>query len=173
MSWDDFYRRRDAVNTVLATAARRGNGALPYDELPAVREVFGTREELLTTLQYKWQQTLTGQIDVAIAEADDDPRIDRFDVVRDAWLAATKREPVLRAVLDANEHHPAISGRIANERRKLAHLAGLTSAGDSEEEATHLGGTFLALVRAGNDKAGNSPRRGTALLRKLADAVSA
>lgn len=170
MGWDDFYRRRDAIDAVLATAGRRRDGALPYEELPEAREVFQSKDELLSALQYKWRQTLNGQIDSAIAEADDDPSLDRFDIVRDAWVAASKRAPVLRAILDANTDHPAISQQLAAERGKLAHLAGLTSAGDTTEDAAHLGATFIELVHAGQS---NRTRRGPAFLRKLVDTVSA
>lgn len=170
MSWNDFYRRRDAIDAVLATAARRQRPALPYHELPAVRAAFGSKDELLSALQYKWQRALSAQIDLALTEADDDPSVDRFDMLRDAWQAATRREPTLRAVLDEHAGHPAIQAQVASERTQLAHLAGLTGAGDTEEDAAALGGTFLALVHAGKQQRHG---RGNGLLRKLVGAASA
>lgn len=171
MSWNDFYKRRDAIDAVLALAARRRSGKLPYHELPQVRDVFASEDELLRALQYKWQRTLTAQIDLAVAEADDDPRIDRFDVVSRAWKTATRREPALRRILDEHADHPAIREQVASERRQLAHVAGLTSAGDTDEDVTALGDTFLALVRAGQRAA--RPNKRPSLLRKLVGAASA
>lgn len=170
MSWNDFYRRRDAIDAVLAAAAHRRTSALPYHELPAVRTAFESKDELLSALQYKWQRALSAQIDLALSEADDDPRVDRFDLLRDAWQAATRREPTLRAILDEHAGHPAIQAQVDSERRQLAHLSGLTSAGDTEEDAATLGGTFLALVHAGPRQRHS---RGNGLLRKLVGAASA
>ena len=118
MSWDDFYRRRDALNAVLEHAGRNPDGPLPYDAVPDAAQIFANPAELLAALQYKWTMALTGRLDVALAEAERDPTIDTVDAMAAAYRATTAEHPVLRRLLDRNEGaaRPALAG----EQRLLA-----------------------------------------------------
>ena len=46
MSWDEFGRRRRAIDAVLAHAERYPAAGLPFEQLPAVRAVFASRAEI-------------------------------------------------------------------------------------------------------------------------------
>jgi len=161
MSWDDFYRRRDALEAVLEHARRNPDEELPFAE---ARGVFGTTEDLLLALHYKWIMALTGRVGVALAEAQRDPEVRRVDSI--ATLAPGQTEAQAQAfassALGASSAGPLIEG----EQRLLALAAGLAEPHDTTAEITRIGATYLALVRAAPEH--SAPRRGpVGLLRRL------
>src|SRR5262245_12322073 len=126
MSWSDYYRRRDALNAVIEHARRDPASTLPYTEVPEATEVFRTPADLLLALHHKWIMALTGQLGVALAEADRKSG-DPVDAVAAGWRATAAEHPTLRALLDANaaEHAEAMRPAIEGEQRLLALAAGL------------------------------------------------
>jgi hypothetical protein len=69
--------------------------------------------------------------------------------------------------LDEHADHPALRSLIEAEHRMLARVAGLTEAGDSDEESAAIGAAFVALQKSAPDE---RPRRNPVerLLRRLA-----
>lgn len=132
MGWNDFYRRRDALDTVLR---RDPAGPLEFD-----RTVFETADELLLALHHRWLQQLTGRLGVALADADD-----RADAVLRTWRALRAEQPVLRAVLDAHLTDPAA---VEREERLLALTSGLAEMSEPPTEVAGIGAAFLDLIRS-------------------------
>jgi len=151
MSWTDFYRRRDAIELVLAEARNNPGAGLPFDALPAVTEIFTDREDLALALQYKWSQILLGRIAAAQLEAGQDPRIDHVEAVSMAWRTASRLHPELRALLDEHtaEAGPVFQAEQLAEQRMLALAAGLAEIGEPTEEINRIGAAFQALIRTG------------------------
>jgi hypothetical protein len=148
MGWDRFYRRRDAINAVLDSAAKHPGASLPFSELPEVTEVFDSREELALALQYKWSQRLSGQINLAMSDAEQSD-IDHVDAVSAAWRATATGNPVLRRLLDeyAHEGGPRFQAALRAERCTLALAAGLADPTESTGEISRIGDAFLRLIR--------------------------
>ena len=151
MSWTDFYRRRDAIDQVLAHARRHDDAGLPFEELPAVRAVFGSRAELALALQYKWSQALTGRVSVALADAERAPDVDHVEAVANAWRATARANPVLRRLLDEHEPDDEFRAAVRAEQRMLAYAAGLADVTEPAGEAARVGAAFLALIRGTPD----------------------
>lgn len=156
MSWNDFYQRRDVMDAVLRQAKRDPGASLPFAEVPGAVEAFGTEQELLLALHYKWTQLLSGYLRAEVGgpeDADDVPArddTDHVDGVSRAWQAAARDHETLRAVLDANrERHPAVAKMCESEQRMLAVTAGLAEPHESAEEITKVGAAFDALLRNG------------------------
>jgi hypothetical protein len=166
MSWTDFYRRRDALDTVLEHAHRNPESALPFD---LVSEIFNGPEDLLLALHYKWIMKLTGQVGVALAEAGRDADVDPVDAVLAGWRATAAEHPTLRRVLDTGmaEHAEAMRPAVEGEQRLLALAAGLAEPHDTAEEIAGVGATLLALLRNAPERPAR--RRGPVeqLLRRL------
>lgn len=152
MSWADFYRRRDAIDQVLAYAGRHDDAALPFGQLTQVHAVFGDRAELALALQYKWSQALTGRVTVALADASRTPEVDYVEAVADAWRATARANPQLRRLLDEYEPDPGFREAVRAEQRMLAHAAGLADPNEPADEATRIGAAFLGLVRGTADR---------------------
>jgi hypothetical protein len=161
MSWTDFYRRRDTIELVLDRARDNREAGMPFDELPAVTEIFTDREDLALALQYKWSQILLGRIAAAQLEADKTAHIDNVEAVTQAWRSASKTNPELRALLDAyaDEGGPAFQRAQAREQRMLALAAGLAELREPLEERTRIGAAFQALLRSGERQ--KTPRLAT------------
>ena len=156
MSWTDFYQRRDAIDLVLAQAERNPGAGLPFADLPAVREQFGSREELALALQYKWSQVLLGRLGVALLDAErnadtdaDIDTVDNLEAVASAWRRAATDAPVLRELLDGyvEDAGPEFLAALAHEQRMIAYAAGLAEFGEPSAEAARVGAAFLALIR--------------------------
>jgi hypothetical protein len=147
MSWDDFYRRRDAIDLVLAHARRHPGAGLPFDELSAVRGVFADRDELALALQYKWSQLLTGRVAVALADAERAQDVDHLEAVACAWRTSAARHPELRALLDGYEPDDRFRAASQAEQRMIAYATGLAEPGEPAPETARIGAAFLALVR--------------------------
>ena len=170
MSWTDFYQRRDAIDLVLAHAARNRGAGLPFADLAEVRAQFGSREELALALQYKWSQLLLGTLGVALLDAERDAEADTLEAVASAWRRAAEQAPVLRELLDgyAEEAGPRFLAALATEQRMVAYACGLAEFGEPAQEVARVGSAFLALI--GNIPAQQRRRRNPIehLIRKLA-----
>lgn len=151
MGWDEFYRRRDALDSVLER-----------DEL-VVPDLFGGPDELLLALHHRWALRLAGRVELATLAAD----ADRVDAVGAAWRATAAADPVLRRVLDEHADRPALRAVTVAEQRMLATAAGLADPHDTPQERAAVGAAFLALVRSGPQR---TVRRNPVerLLRRLA-----
>jgi hypothetical protein len=171
MSWADFYERRDAIDLVLAHAARHSGAGLPYDELDAVRSVFASREELALALQYKWSQVLMGRVAVALSDAEKSPDVDHVEAVAAAWRTAARKHPALRDLLDSHAADPAAGPEFREalraEQRMVAFAAGLAEVGEPAVETARIGAAFLALVRGTPQRATRRRTPIEQLLRRL------
>jgi hypothetical protein len=132
MGWNDFYRRRDALNGVI----ERGELSVP--------DPFDGPTEVLLALHHRWSLQLDGRVELAATEDDD-----AVDAVGAAWRAAAAANPGLRRMLDEYADHPALGAVTREEHRMLAHAAGLTSPGDGRTEQAAVGAAFVALLRNG------------------------
>ncbi|RZS38848.1 hypothetical protein EV193_10459 [Herbihabitans rhizosphaerae] len=150
MSWNDYYRRRDALDAVIQHATRNPGGGLPFDEVPGVSEIFSGPDELLAALHYRWTLKLTARVDMALAEADRDSSIDRVEAVTEAWHKAADENSALRAILDTNSDRVGGTfGRaVRAEQRMLALTAGLAEITEPDEEITRVGVAFNALLHS-------------------------
>jgi hypothetical protein len=145
MSWKNFYRRRDICDEVLRRAAPDPRSPLPFAEIPGARQAFGSEEQLLLALHYKWSQLLGGYVRTELTGD-----TDHVDAVTRAWGKAVRRHHILREILDANlQRCPALHPRHEAEQRMLAISAGLADPGERPEEATKVGAAFSALLRHG------------------------
>lgn len=153
MSWADFYRRRDAIDQVLAHARRHQTARLPFDELAAAR-VFDSRDELALALQYRWSCLLTGRLAVALADAGRTQDADHVDAVAAAWRTTARQHPELRRLLDNHAKVGDAESRAAlrAEQRMVAHAAGLADADEPADETARIGAAFLMLVRGTPDR---------------------
>ncbi len=151
MSWSDFYRRRDAIELVLAHTRRTGDTHLPFAELPAVAREFADRDDLALALQYKWSQVLMGRIAVELTDAEQTPDVDHVDAVTRAWRTAAAQQPQLRALLDTYTADPQASdeflAQVRAEHRSLALAANLAELGEPTEEISRIGAAFVSLIR--------------------------
>lgn len=179
MSWADYYRRRDAIDVVLARAGRHES----YDDIAL--EVFGGSDELMLALRYKWSQQLHGRVAVALAEAEQAPDIDHVAAVATAWRTTARRHPTLRRLLDEYgsaapasaapaSAGPALAGPASAladaaraEQRTLALAAGLADATEPPEEVARIGAAFQALIRTTPDRPSGSSNPVEQLFRRL------
>lgn len=158
MSWNDFYRRYDALNAVLEHARRDPASTLPFDEVAGVAEVFASPAELLRALHHRWLMALTGRVEIVLAETERDPDVDSADAVLAAWRSTATWNDVLRRLLDANleryaaDLRPALEG----EQRMLALAAGLVEPHEPRAEITRIGAAYYALLHTSADR---TPRR--------------
>lgn len=130
MGWQDFYARRDALNTAIEQGELRTSESFPDER------------ELLLALHHRWTQRLTARVELAEL-SDDDP----VDAVGAAWRRTAEDNPDLRALLDEHADNEALRPLIEAEHRALARTAGLTEPGDSPKEETSIGAAFVALQR--------------------------
>lgn len=155
MSWEDHYRRREVMDSVLTSVKRDPDAMLPFEEIPGAVELFGTPEHLLLALYHRWTLILCGHLraadlepearDVALSSA----APDYTDRVADVWRATAEEFATLRAVLDANlDRYPAaLVPALEREQRLVALTAGLAEACEPVHEVTRVGAAFLALTR--------------------------
>lgn len=152
MGWDDFYRRRDALDTVIESGCD-SDVPEPFDNLGG----------LLLALQHRWSTRLSSRIELAMLDDPDDP----VEAVTGAWRQTAAADEKLRAILDAHADNPALRPVLRTEQRAVATAAGLTDAGDSPEEEAAVGAAFLTLVRSRPARRGPVER----LLDRLAPAT--
>ncbi|WP_020657615.1 hypothetical protein [Amycolatopsis benzoatilytica] len=170
MSWTDFYRRREILEATVRQARRAPDAPLELDEIPGAADEFGTEENLLLALQYKWSQLLSGYLRAEFADPDEaDDAGDQVDAVTRAWRQAQHDHEDLRAVLDgALTRCPALEPLHRIELHTLALTAGLAEPHEPADEIVKVGRALEALLRAGD--AAPARRRGPVghLLRLLA-----
>lgn len=179
MSWNDYYRRRDVIDTALRQARHDPQAALRFAEIEGAEELFGSEENLLLAMHYRWLQALTGRLRAEVAGPEDAAGVpgggedDHLEAVSRAWRATVRDNATLRAVLDAHiDRHPALRRAHEAELRVLATTAGLAEPGEPQDEVTAVGNAFLSLLRARSAHL-TAPRRTNPvgqLLRKLAPA---
>jgi hypothetical protein len=131
MGWQDFYRRRDALNAAVEQGEIRSSDAFPDER------------ELLLALHYRWAQRLAARLDLAELES-----ADPVDAVGEAWRRTASDNAELRALLDEHADDPALRPLVDAEHRMLAQAAGLTETGDSATEEASIGAAFLALQKS-------------------------
>lgn len=143
VTWTDYHRRDEAIRTVLELADSRADGLLPWDEVPAAEELFGTPSELLRALQMRWHTHLAGSLDELLAE---EPMDLEVATVR-GWCRAAVDMPGARAILDANRDHTAIAAGRRKDFHLLASTAGFGFVGDAY--ALRAGEALEERARAG------------------------
>ena len=169
MSWTDHYRRQEILEATLRHAGREPAAPLQLAEIPGAEDEFGTEENLLLALQYKWTQLLTGRLRAEVADPDDaDGFGDRVDAVTRAWRRTVAEHETLRAVLDAGlERHDSLQPMRDAELRALAVTSGLADPREPVAEITQVGRTFDALLRAAQDEPVRHHRGPIGHLRRL------
>lgn len=145
MSWIDFRRRQEVLDSALSHASQLPEIEALFATTPCARAVFVDATELLSALQYKWTQLLAGPLELAQYTAECDPMVDRLSAVISARQETANRYPTLRLVLDANELPTAIA---AHEQRMLALAAGLAEATEPDEQIIRLGAALLAMLQS-------------------------
>ena len=125
MSWNDYYRRRDVIDAVLATT---GTIEDAFTQVPDAAAVFADTDELLLALDHKWTRALTAHIGLALS----DTERDRVDAVSAAWRRAVADNPTLRRLLDERRVlreaigeffiiiEPPLRARVKNEMSRAA-----------------------------------------------------
>jgi len=139
MSWNDYYRRRDVIDAVLAT-----EGAIEetFTRVPDATAVFADTDELLLALDHKWTRALTARIGLALSDTEGD----RVDAVSAAWRQTVTENPALRRLLDENSGG-VLADAAAREHRMLALAAGLAEFTEPNDVLERVGGAFAALLR--------------------------
>ncbi|WP_028850336.1 hypothetical protein [Thermocrispum municipale] len=166
MSWNDYYARRKVMNSVLKLARRAPDAPLPFAEIPRAQELFGTPEQLLLALYYRWNLRLLGKLRSTVGGPEDamdaPPRgeSDNTDLVAQAWRSTFEENPTLRAVLDAHiDVYPdTLIPALEREQRLLAITAGLAEPHEPLDDITRVGASFMALVRHGQERADRSDK---------------
>ena len=139
MSWNDYYRRRDVIDAVLATT---GTIEDAFTQVPDAAAVFADTDELLLALDHKWTQQLTARIGLALSETEGD----RVDAVAAGWRRTVAENPALRRILDENSGG-VLADATAREHRMLALAAGLAEFDEPNDVLERVGGAFAALLR--------------------------
>ena len=149
MTWNDFYRRQDAIKAVLEYARQNPSETPTPQAVPEARGVFADTDELICALHYKWVQALTARVGLALDDADGEPQLDRVQAVTNAWRRAATDNPVLRGVLDRYDGEPSSNLHRSREReqRLLALAGGLTEIGEPPAETARVGSAFLRLLQ--------------------------
>ncbi|KAA9154432.1 hypothetical protein FPZ12_032235 [Amycolatopsis acidicola] len=162
MSWNDFHQRRDIADSVLRKAASNPEGPLPFAEVRGAEQAFGTEEQLLLYLHYRWAQLVSGYLRAELSD-----ETESVDGTRNAWRKAVARHRDLHEVLDANIGRYESLRRVhETQLRTLAVSAGLADPGEPLDEITRIGSAFVALIdERGKPKARNGL---SGLLRMLA-----
>ncbi|GAA1203307.1 hypothetical protein [Prauserella alba] len=176
MSWNDYYRRRDILDTVVRRARRDPAAPLSLQEIPGAADEFASEEELLLALHYRWQQALSGRLRAEVGGPEDSADLpggrdaDHVEAVSRAWRKTCSDHAALRALLDAHlDEHPALRRAHEAQLRMLAVTAGLAEPGEPADEVTQVGNTLVGLMRTRASDLGAPPRNPVGqFLRKLA-----
>jgi hypothetical protein len=94
MTWEDQHARTEIVNAVLARAAVDPASPELWDGLPDIDRLFGGPAGILAALQYRWDNHLHVKLDLALHQGQS---------AAEAYLELAAEQPVLRAVLDAQD----------------------------------------------------------------------
>lgn len=142
MSWNDFYRRQDILDGAENAAAERDGAAL-LEEVPGASEEFGTRENLLLALHYRWSLLLSGHLRTELSDARDG---EHADAVARAWRSASAARPGLRKAIAGDlDATPRLRAMHETDLRTLAIAAELAEPDEPTTEITKTGAAFLAL----------------------------
>lgn len=117
MGWDDFHRRRAALDRVVESG-----------EL-TVPDMFGGPTEVLLALHHRWSLRLAGLVELAASTADP------VAAVGAAWRETAAANPALRRLLDEYADHPPLAAMTRAEQRMLAETAGLAADDDPLAQA--------------------------------------
>jgi hypothetical protein len=121
MTWADQHRRRAAVNAVLDYARRHPTAGLPYDTVPAAKQEFADRRQLLLALQHDWSQALWARIEQLSLAVRGPALTDAKGLARQAWRECAIANPVLRRLLDEGQ---ALLGTATRREQDLLVAAG-------------------------------------------------
>lgn len=153
MTWNDHYRRRDALEAAVEHARTHPSDRPGPDTVPAARGVFEDADDLLCALQHRWTQLLTGRLDLAAGESGEDGHFDRLTAVRVAWQRTAEANPGLRALLDDHVEpaqqasSPRLREAVARELRMLARAGGLVEPFDDGDDIARIGSTVRRLIQ--------------------------
>lgn len=137
MSWNEYRRRGEVLQFVIAHADMARDGVLPMD-LPGVAEHFTDELDLVASLLLRWHSRLSGNLERALATQPMSPE----DAVSAAWAQTAEQMPGVRAILDRCAEDPrdepmadAIQRARDSEWGQLALAAGLTSSARNRQAA--------------------------------------
>jgi hypothetical protein len=123
MTWDAYYRRKDALREMLAIADRRRDVTLTelLDVVDPSRTTFPAETDALFELQMTWFHRLGGHLDRL---QDGGTTTAPHAVAVQAWVDTAHDLPGARALLDAHAEEPALRKAFAKELAVLATAAG-------------------------------------------------
>ncbi|MEE2056644.1 hypothetical protein [Rhodococcus artemisiae] len=125
MSWETYRARRAVLDNVLTRAQVDLDSALRFDEIPRARELFGSGDNILLTLQRQWTTHLAVRLDQAL---EDGTSLDA------AYVRLADDMPTIRAVLDAGTH---MSPTLRNVRRGEVAMINAHKAVERDTPRTH------------------------------------
>ncbi|MBF6329208.1 hypothetical protein [Nocardia transvalensis] len=94
MSWNDLHARTAILHEVLARAAADPANPALFCDLPDRDRLFGGPAGVLAALQYQWDNHLCVKLEQALVQGQS---------AAEAYLELAAEQPVLRAVLDAQD----------------------------------------------------------------------
>ncbi|WP_067667566.1 hypothetical protein [Nocardia miyunensis] len=94
MTWQDLHARTEILETVLARASVDPASPGLFHDLPDIDRLFGGPAGLLAALQYRWDNHLHVKLDLALLQGQS---------AAEAYLELAAEQPMLRAVLDAQD----------------------------------------------------------------------
>ena len=94
MTWNDLHARTEILDVVLARAAADPADPGLLHDLPGMDRLFGGPAGVLAALQYRWDNHLHVKLDLALLQGQS---------AAEAYLELAAEQPVLRAVLDAQD----------------------------------------------------------------------
>lgn len=104
MSWHETHRRWQAIRDVEAEIDAGPAGVLPWNERYA--DIFGSRDELVRALEYRWSLIVQAQLDPELSE----------DVLAETFRKVTLRHAPLLGVLDAYSRRAGRADAPGSER---------------------------------------------------------
>lgn len=94
MTWKDQHARTEILDVVLARAAVDPASPELFHDLPDAERLFGGPAGILAALRYRWDNHLHVKLDLALHQGQS---------AAEAYLELAAEQPVLRAVLDAQD----------------------------------------------------------------------
>jgi hypothetical protein len=103
MTWADLHARTEILREVLARAAADPADPGLFYDLPDCDRLFGGPAGVLAALRYRWDNHLRAKLDEALAQG---------QTATEVYLELVAEQPVLRAVLDAQDARRRPQGRV-------------------------------------------------------------